>query len=36
MGVKLVTFREEDRFRVFGNRMLRRISGPKRNGVKGG
>jgi hypothetical protein len=38
MGVKLgsLTVREEHRLKVFGNRMLRRIFGPKRNEVTGG
>ena len=30
-----VTLREERRLRVFENRVLRRIFGPKRNGVTG-
>jgi hypothetical protein len=30
-----MTLREEHRLRVFENRMLRRISGPKRNEVRG-
>ena len=29
------TFREEHRLRAFENRMLRRIFGPKRDGVTG-
>jgi hypothetical protein len=38
MGVKLgrLTLREEHRLRVFENRVLRRIFGPKRNEVTGG
>jgi hypothetical protein len=37
MGVKLclLTLREEHRLRVFENRVLRRIFGPKRDEVKG-
>jgi hypothetical protein len=37
MGVKLglLTLREEHRLRVFGNRVLRRIFGPKREEVTG-
>jgi hypothetical protein len=37
MGVKLglLTFREECRLRVFENRILQRIYGPKRDGVTG-
>jgi hypothetical protein len=31
-----LTLREEHRLRVFENRVLRRIFGPKRNEVKGG
>jgi hypothetical protein len=31
-----MTLREEHRLRVFGNRVLRRIFGPKRDEVKGG
>jgi hypothetical protein len=31
-----LTLREEHRLRVFGNRMLRRIFGPKRDEVTGG
>jgi hypothetical protein len=31
-----LTFREEHRLRVFENRVLRRIFGPKRDGVTGG
>jgi hypothetical protein len=31
-----VIFREEHKLRVFENRMLRRIFGPKRDEVKGG
>jgi hypothetical protein len=31
-----VTLREEHRLRVFENRVLRGIFGPKRNGVTGG
>jgi hypothetical protein len=31
-----LTLREEYRLRVFGNRVLRRISGPKREEVAGG
>jgi hypothetical protein len=30
------TVREEDKLRVFENRVLRRIFGPKRDGVTGG
>jgi hypothetical protein len=30
-----LTLREEDGLRVFENRVLRRISGPKRDEVKG-
>jgi hypothetical protein len=30
-----LTVREEHKLRVFENRVLRRILGPKRNGVKG-
>ena len=30
-----LTLREERRLRVFGNRVLRRIFGPKRDGVTG-
>jgi hypothetical protein len=35
MGVKLdlLTLREEHRLRVFENRVLRKISGPKRDEV---
>ena len=33
-GVWLITLREEYRLRVFENRMLRRIFGPKRDEVK--
>jgi hypothetical protein len=34
MGVKLgLTLREKHRLRVFDNRVLRRISGPKRDEV---
>jgi hypothetical protein len=38
MGVKLglLTLREEHRLRVFENRVLRRIFGPKRDEVTGG
>jgi hypothetical protein len=38
MGVKLwsLTLREEHGLRVFENRVLRRIFGPKRNEVIGG
>jgi hypothetical protein len=37
MGVKLgLTLRKEHRLRVFENRMLRRIFGPKRDEVAGG
>jgi hypothetical protein len=37
MGVKLsLTLREEHRLRVFENRALRRIFGPKRDEVTGG
>jgi hypothetical protein len=37
MGVKLgLTLREEHRLRVFDNRVLRRIFGPKRDEVTGG
>jgi hypothetical protein len=37
MGVKQsVTLREEYRLRVFKNRVLRRIFGPKREEVAGG
>jgi hypothetical protein len=36
MGVKLgLTLREEHRLRVFENRVLRRIFGPKRDEVTG-
>jgi hypothetical protein len=36
MGVKLgLSLREEHRLRVFENRVLRRIIGPKRDGVTG-
>jgi hypothetical protein len=37
MGAKLglLTLREEHRLRVFENRVLRRIFGPKRDGVTG-
>jgi hypothetical protein len=37
MGVKLglLTLREEHRLRVFENRVLRRIIGPKRDAVTG-
>jgi hypothetical protein len=36
MGVKLaLTLREEHRLRVFANRVLRRIFGPKRDEVTG-
>jgi hypothetical protein len=31
-----LTVREEHKPRVFGNRVLRRIFGPKRDGVMGG
>jgi hypothetical protein len=31
-----LTLEEEDRQRVFGNRVLRRIFGPKRGAVTGG
>jgi hypothetical protein len=31
-----LTLREEYKLRVFGNRVLRRIFGPNRNGVTGG
>jgi hypothetical protein len=31
-----LTVREECKLRVFENRVLRRIFGPKRDGVKGG
>jgi hypothetical protein len=31
-----LTLREEHKLRVFENRVLRRISGPKRDGVTGG
>jgi hypothetical protein len=31
-----LTLREEHRLRVFGNRVLRRIFGPKRDEVTGG
>jgi hypothetical protein len=31
-----LTLRKEHRFRVFGNRVLRRIFGPKREEVTGG
>jgi hypothetical protein len=33
---KSLTLREEHRLRVFENRMLRRIFGPKRDEVTGG
>jgi hypothetical protein len=33
MGAKLLTLSEEHRLRVFENRLLRRIFGPKRNEV---
>jgi hypothetical protein len=37
MGVKLrLTLRGEHRWRVFENRVLRRIFGPKRQEVRGG
>jgi hypothetical protein len=37
MGVKLgLTLRGEHRLRVFENRVLRRIFGPKRDEVTGG
>jgi hypothetical protein len=36
MGVKPLTLREENRMRVFENKVLRRIFGPKRNKVTGG
>ena len=37
MGVKLsLTFREESRLRVFQNRVLTRVFGPKRDEVTGG
>jgi hypothetical protein len=38
MGVKLglLTLREEHRLRVFENKVLRRIFGPKRDEVTGG
>jgi hypothetical protein len=38
MGVKLLslTLREEHRLRLFENRVLRRIFGPKRDEVTGG
>jgi hypothetical protein len=38
MGVKhsLLTVREEHKLRVFENSVLRRIFGPKRDGVMGG
>jgi hypothetical protein len=37
MGVKLgLTLREEHSLRVFENRVLRRIFGPKRDEVMGG
>jgi hypothetical protein len=37
MGVKLdMTLREEHRLRVFENRVLRRIFGPKRDEMAGG
>jgi hypothetical protein len=32
----VLTVREEHRLRVFGNRVLRRIFGPKRDKVTGG
>jgi hypothetical protein len=36
MGVKLgLTLREEHRLRMFENRVLRRICGPKRDEVTG-
>jgi hypothetical protein len=31
-----LTVREEHKLKVFGNRVLRRIFGPKRDGVTGG
>jgi hypothetical protein len=36
MGVETLTLREEHRLRVFENRLLRRIFGPKRDEVMGG
>ena len=33
--MKAVSYREEQRLRVFENRVLRRIFGPKRDGVTG-
>jgi hypothetical protein len=33
---RCLTVREEHKLRVFENRMLRRIFGPKRDGVMGG
>jgi hypothetical protein len=36
VGVYSLTLREEHRLRVFENRVLRRIFGLKRDGVKGG
>jgi hypothetical protein len=35
MAVKLLTLREEHGLRVFENRVLRRIFGPKRDEVTG-
>jgi hypothetical protein len=35
-GTWSLTSREEHRLRVFENRVLRRIFGPKRDGVTGG
>jgi hypothetical protein len=37
MGMKLglLTLREENRLRVFENRVLRRIFGPRRDEIKG-
>ena len=35
VGKNLLTLREEHRLRVFENRVLRRIFGPKRNEVTG-
>jgi hypothetical protein len=35
MGHRFLTLREEPRQRVFGNRVLRRIFGPKKDEVAG-